>query len=132
MSQFNANRDRMNAQMQMDMLGLNDRSQLSALQLGMGGAGPGLGTQIMAGGATAMPGLMQQQQAKQQQEMAMQQQEAAFNQQGAGGRAWDHNGDFGPRPGFGQQYAYSQPAQPSRQTMEWQQQLMNMYGTPRG
>lgn len=34
-------------------------AQMQALQMAMGSAGPGLGTQILAGGASAAPGLMQ-------------------------------------------------------------------------
>jgi hypothetical protein len=69
MSQFNAgqmnDRNSLNAQLQMQMLGLNDRSQLQAIQMGMGGAGQGLGTSLMAGGAMAAPMLMQWHQAQQ-------------------------------------------------------------------
>jgi hypothetical protein len=63
LNQFNAGQQNHMQQVNMDailrQLGLNDQSQLQALQLAMGGAGPGLGTQIMAGGATAAPQLFQ-------------------------------------------------------------------------
>lgn len=51
-----------NLQAQLHMLGLNQSGQMAALMAAMGMAGPGLGTQILAGGATAAPGLMQMQQ----------------------------------------------------------------------
>lgn len=50
----------MNAQLQ--QYGINDRAQLQALSQAMGtmyGQAPGLGSQIMAGGASAFPGMMQ-------------------------------------------------------------------------
>lgn len=43
----------------LQQLGLNDKAQLQALMAAMGGAQPGMGTQILAGGAAAMPSLMQ-------------------------------------------------------------------------
>jgi hypothetical protein len=62
-SQFNAGQTNTHAannlQAKLQMLGLNDKAQLEALMGAMGTAGPGLGTQIMAGGATALPGLLQ-------------------------------------------------------------------------
>lgn len=62
MSQFNAGQRNSvansNLQAQLQMLGLNDESQLRALMAAMGGAGPGLGASLLAGGAMAfMPGL---------------------------------------------------------------------------
>ena len=62
MSQFNAgaknDASRANMQATLQMLGLNDEAQLRALMAAMGGAGPGLGASILAGGANAfMPGL---------------------------------------------------------------------------
>lgn len=54
-----------NMQAMLQQLGLNDESQLRALLGAMGGAGPGMGTQILAGGAQAVPGLMQANQQKQ-------------------------------------------------------------------
>lgn len=49
----------LNAQLQMQMLGLNTNAQLQALNMAGGMSSPGLGTQILAGGAQAMPGLLQ-------------------------------------------------------------------------
>jgi hypothetical protein len=62
MSQFNAGQQndasRANMSAVLQQLGLNDESQLRALMMAMGGAGPGMGASIMAGGANAfMPGL---------------------------------------------------------------------------
>jgi hypothetical protein len=48
-----------NVQAALQQLGLNDEAQLRALLGAMGAAGPGLGTQLMAGGATAFPMAMQ-------------------------------------------------------------------------
>lgn len=48
-----------NMMAQLQTLGLNDEGQLKALMMAMGAAGPGLGTQLMAGGASAAPGMMQ-------------------------------------------------------------------------
>jgi hypothetical protein len=60
---FNAgqqnNMSQFNAQQQMQMLGLNDASQLKALFGAMGMEQPGMGSQILAGGANAVPGLLQ-------------------------------------------------------------------------
>lgn len=68
-SQFNAGAMNQMAQANLEAklrtLGLNDQAQLQALMAAMGGEaskGPGLGSQILAGGAMAMPGLMQWQQ----------------------------------------------------------------------
>lgn len=63
LSSFNAGQQndmsRANMQSILQQLGLNDESQLRALLGASGMAGPGMGTQILAGGASAMPGLMQ-------------------------------------------------------------------------
>ncbi len=66
MSMFNAGQGNQmtqaNMQATLQQLGLNDESQLGALiaaMRGEAGKGPGFGTQLMAGGASAMPGLMQ-------------------------------------------------------------------------
>lgn len=48
-----------NMQAQLQQLGLNDEAQLKALMAAIGVTSPGVGTSIMAGGATAAPGLMQ-------------------------------------------------------------------------
>lgn len=68
MSQWNAGAQNQMTQANMaamlQQLGLNDRAQLEALMRAMGGAGPGMGTQILAGGASAMPSLMQMTQPK--------------------------------------------------------------------
>lgn len=67
-AQFNAGsmnaRDLANMQSQMQMLQLNDQSQLQALGLYKGQ--PGLGTSILAGGASAYPALQQMMSARQQ------------------------------------------------------------------
>lgn len=50
---------RANLMAKLQTMGLNDEAQLRAL-LGAGGmAGPGMGTQLLAGGANAVPGLLQ-------------------------------------------------------------------------
>ena len=58
-NQFNAGQQNQNSQFnvqaQLQQLGLNDEAQLRALMGAMGAAGPGLGTQLLAGGATAFP-----------------------------------------------------------------------------
>lgn len=90
----------MNAQLQMQMLGLNTQAQLQALGMAGGMASPGLGTSIMAGGAQAFPGLMQ---------LAGQMNKP---QQGYGGA-------IGPQPG---QPGYAQSPMGQRQ-----QNLQNAY-----
>lgn len=64
-----------NLQAKLQMLGLNDESQLRALLGILGGpqAGPGLGTQLLAGGASALPSILQYKQGKAQ--LAQQQQQ---------------------------------------------------------
>lgn len=47
-----------NMQAALQQMGLNDEAQLRALLGAMGAAGPGLGTQILAGGASAMPAIL--------------------------------------------------------------------------
>lgn len=71
-NQFNAtnqnNFNLANLQATLQTMGLNDEAQLRAL-LGIIGAappGPGLGTQILAGGASALPAILQYNQGKQQ------------------------------------------------------------------
>ena len=62
-NQFNAGQTNQMAQAnlsaQLQALGINTQAQLQALLGAMGAAGPGLGTQILAGGASAVPALMQ-------------------------------------------------------------------------
>lgn len=65
-NQFNAQANNQmavaNLQAKLQQLGLNDEAQLRALMGAMGGAAsgpPGLGTQLLAGGASAVPGLLQ-------------------------------------------------------------------------
>ena len=48
-----------NMQSQLTQQQMNAAQQLQALQLAMGGAGPGTGASLMAGGAQAMPGILQ-------------------------------------------------------------------------
>jgi hypothetical protein len=67
MNQFNAGAQNQmamaNLQAQLQTLGLNDEAQLRALMAAMGAnTGPGLGTQILAGGASAFPSILQYQQ----------------------------------------------------------------------
>jgi hypothetical protein len=50
-----------NLQAAMQTLGISTEAELKAVLAAMGGAGPGLGTQIMAGGASALPFLLQRQ-----------------------------------------------------------------------
>lgn len=73
-NQFNANSQQnfnlANLQATLQTMGLNDEAQLRAL-LGIIGAappGPGLGTQILAGGASALPAILQHNQGKAQQQ----------------------------------------------------------------
>jgi len=47
-----------NLQAKLAAMGLSEQGQLQALQMAMQAAGPGMGAQVMAGGAMAMPGLM--------------------------------------------------------------------------
>jgi hypothetical protein len=51
--------DYQQAQMDMDMFGMNDRAKLQILQMQMGKAPQGMGTSLMAGGATSAPMIMQ-------------------------------------------------------------------------
>ncbi len=55
-----------NLQAKLQQLGLNDEAQLRALMAAMGSAGPGMGTQILAGGASAMPSILQYKQGQDQ------------------------------------------------------------------
>lgn len=75
-NQFNAtqqnNQALANLQAKLQTMGLNDEAQLRALMAAMGAAGPGMGTQILAGGAQAFPSILQYRQGQQQ--LAMQQQ----------------------------------------------------------
>jgi hypothetical protein len=50
---------RTNAQLNMQALGLSTQAEMQALMAAMGSAPPGMGTQILAAGASAMPLLMQ-------------------------------------------------------------------------
>ncbi len=85
MSQFNAGQgnqmQQANMQAMMQQLGLNQSGELQALMAAMGSAGPGMGTQILAGGANAMPQFMQMNQ-QQKQQNYMQQQRAAQDRGG--------------------------------------------------
>lgn len=58
-NEFNATaqnqQDLANLSAKMQMMGLNDQSQLQALMLAMKSAGPGTGTQVLAGGAMMSP-----------------------------------------------------------------------------
>jgi hypothetical protein len=71
MSQFNAGQTNgaaeANLRAKLQMIGLNDESQLRALMAAMGVAGPGLGASILAGGANAFPQGLKFWQAKQNQ-----------------------------------------------------------------
>lgn len=62
-SQFNAGAQNQMAQAnlsaQLQALGINTQAQLQSLMAAMGAAGPGMGTQLLAGGANAVPGLLQ-------------------------------------------------------------------------
>lgn len=63
MNQFNAgqqnNMSQANLSAQMQAMGINTQAQLQALMAAMGAAGPGMGTQLLAGGASMFPGMMQ-------------------------------------------------------------------------
>lgn len=50
---------RANLEAKLRTLGINDQAQLQAIMAAMGAAGPGFGTQLLAGGASAMPGIQQ-------------------------------------------------------------------------
>lgn len=84
MNQFNANSQNQvalaNLQAKLQTLGLNDEAQLRALMGAMGAAGPGMGTQILAGGASALPSILQYRQGQNQ----MAQQQALQAQMGGG------------------------------------------------
>lgn len=62
-NQFNAGQQNQMAQSnlaaQLQSMGINTQAQLQALMAAMGAAGPGLGTQLLAGGATALPAALQ-------------------------------------------------------------------------
>lgn len=98
-NQFNAGSNNQvaatNLEAQLKMLGLNDEGQLRAL-LGIIGSStpqqpPGFGTQIMAGGASALPSILQYRQGQNQ--MAQQQN----NQQLPGAMPWNqYNQGSGP------------------------------------
>lgn len=117
-SQFNASQANQtnlaNLQAQLQMYGQNDQSQLQALGMGMGAAGPGLGTQLMAGGAMAIGPALQYKQGQQQN--AMQQQYMNYLTRGQGG--------------FNQQMGGAMPNMPSLTTNPYQlyaqQQAMQM------
>lgn len=78
MNRFNASQGNQfalaNLDAQLRAMGMNDAARLQALQSAMQGGGPGLGTQILAGGANAFGGIMGQmaagRQNPQQQQMA--------------------------------------------------------------
>lgn len=81
-----------NMEAKLRQLGLNDEAQLKALMGAMGAAGPGMGTQILAGGANAFPTAMQYLQ--------------RGNQRGGGGGMWSPAGlqndqDYGMGAGRG-------------------------------
>ncbi len=65
MSQFNAQQQNAtamaNLQAQLSKMGITTSAQLQTLLAAMGAAGPGMGTQILAGGAQAMPVLLNRQ-----------------------------------------------------------------------
>jgi len=89
LNQFNAgqmnDQSALNAQLQMQMLGLNDESQLKALMMSSGMQQPGMGTSLLAMGAQAMPMGMQYQQGQMTQklqEAQLQQLQHAQGQQG--------------------------------------------------
>lgn len=69
MSQFNAQAQNTvslaNLQAELGKMGITTSAQLQSLLAAMGAAGPGMGTQIMAGGAQAMPILLNRQQTPQ-------------------------------------------------------------------
>jgi len=63
MNQFNAGQlndtSRFNIQAQLQQLGLNDNAQLQALMAALGAAPKPMGTSILAGGASALPSILQ-------------------------------------------------------------------------
>ncbi len=63
LNQFNAGQTNSmitnNMQAQQNQQQMNAQEQLAYLQAAMGGAGPGTGASLMAGGAQAMPGILQ-------------------------------------------------------------------------
>ncbi len=101
MSQWNAgaqnSNQEFNAQMAMQMLGLNDNSQLNALRMAMGQSPVPMGTSIMAGGAQLTPALLQQLRANQQQQ-PQQQQYPSPGPVTDPGYGWGGNPDIPYRP----------------------------------
>ena len=85
-----------NLQAKLKTLGLNDEAQLRALMAAMGSAGPGMGTQILAGGASAMPSILQYRQGQQQMAMMNQQNGGANLMGGFGQYQRNPDGSTGP------------------------------------
>lgn len=71
-----------NMMSKLQMYGINDEATLRALSAAMGGAGPGLGTQLMAGGANALPGIMFARQQQQQQQGTLASAAGGFSPEG--------------------------------------------------
>jgi hypothetical protein len=77
MNQFNAGQTNQvgqaNLQAAIQALGINTQAELNALLAAMGKQGPGMGTQIMAGGANAVAGGLQWAQQRKANELLAQQ-----------------------------------------------------------
>lgn len=73
-------------------MGLNDEGQLKALLAVMQAAGPSMGQRLLAGGASAMPGILQMMNAKNNQKPQPYSPNGLDNNQGNG---WDSNMDDG-------------------------------------
>lgn len=82
-------RDQFNAEMAMQTLGLNDRSQLQALMMAQGAQQPGIGTSLMAGGAAMLPAAMQMRQQQLQQQRQGIGAMGGIGPQGPGAPGWD-------------------------------------------
>jgi hypothetical protein len=93
-----------NLQAKLQTMGINDQDQLKALMMAIGVTPPALGQQLMAGGASAAPMLMQWQQ--------MQKQQGAQNQPAYGSPGWYQSGgqnDFADGIGMGPAYPRMNP-----------------------
>jgi hypothetical protein len=114
MNQFNAQQQNAMAQANLEAklrsMGITSAAQFQALQMAMGAAGPGLGTQILAGGAQAFPSILQWQHQQGQQGAQQSQQQQAMMQQDtqraglaghAGAMASQLPGQFGAMPSYG-------------------------------
>jgi hypothetical protein len=96
-NEFNAGAQNQNAQAnmmaKMQALGISTPAQLQALQLAMQAAGPGMGTQLLAGGASAIPGMLAYKNAQNQQQQQQIAQQSGRQDQFWGGYGAQQGGD---------------------------------------